>query len=121
MPQLLASILDQVRPETFLDIGITALLIYWMFSLIRGTSAVRLVIGDLSASPNIDMAGARMFLNLHAEMAKRGIVFRLVEARSTVRDILRTEGVEEKTGRIDRFTMLADAIDDFQKQPTANA
>lgn len=45
MPQLLASILDQVRSETFLDIGITALLIYWLFSLIRGTSAVRLVIG----------------------------------------------------------------------------
>lgn len=45
MPQLLASILDQVRPETFLDIGITALLLYWLFSLIRGTSAVRLVIG----------------------------------------------------------------------------
>ena len=45
MPQLLASILDQVRPETFLDIGITALLIYWLFSLIRGTSAVRLVSG----------------------------------------------------------------------------
>jgi diadenylate cyclase len=45
MPQLLASILDQVRPTTFLDIGITALLIYWLFSLIRGTSAVRLVIG----------------------------------------------------------------------------
>ena len=45
MPQLLASILDQVRITTFLDIGITALLIYWLFSLIRGTSAVRLVIG----------------------------------------------------------------------------
>lgn len=45
MPQLLASILDQVRPTTILDIGITALLIYWLFSLIRGTSAVRLVIG----------------------------------------------------------------------------
>jgi diadenylate cyclase len=45
MPQLLESILDQVRPETVLDIGITALLIYWLFSLIRGTSAVRLVIG----------------------------------------------------------------------------
>ena len=45
MPQLLASILDQVRPAAILDIGITALLIYWLFSLIRGTSAVRLVIG----------------------------------------------------------------------------
>src|SRR5438132_8473085 len=45
MPQLIASILDQVRPTTVLDIGITALLIYWLFSLIRGTRAVRLVIG----------------------------------------------------------------------------
>ncbi|HUQ43473.1 MAG TPA: diadenylate cyclase CdaA [Candidatus Limnocylindria bacterium] len=45
MPQLLQSILDQVRPESVLDIGITALLLYWLFSLIRGTSAVRLVIG----------------------------------------------------------------------------
>ncbi|MEO5919057.1 MAG: diadenylate cyclase CdaA [Candidatus Limnocylindrales bacterium] len=45
MPQVLASILDQVRPTTLLDIGITALLIYWLFSLIRGTRAVRLVIG----------------------------------------------------------------------------
>jgi diadenylate cyclase len=45
MPELLASILDQVRPTTILDVGITALLIYWLFSLIRGTRAVRLVIG----------------------------------------------------------------------------
>src|SRR3954447_20098701 len=45
MPPLIASILDQVRLTTILDIGITALLIYWLFSLIRGTSAVRLVIG----------------------------------------------------------------------------
>ncbi len=45
MPQLLESILGQVELRTVLDIGITALLIYWLFSLIRGTSAVRLVIG----------------------------------------------------------------------------
>jgi len=45
MPPLIASILDQVRLTTILDIGITALLIYWLFKLIRGTRAVRLVIG----------------------------------------------------------------------------
>jgi diadenylate cyclase len=45
MPPLLESILNQVRLTSLLDIGITALLIYWLFSLIRGTSAVRLVIG----------------------------------------------------------------------------
>ena len=42
---LLSSILEQVRLTTIVDIGITALLIYWLFSLIRGTRAVRLVIG----------------------------------------------------------------------------
>jgi high affinity sulfate transporter 1 len=77
---------------------------------------IRLVICDLSTSPRIDMAGARMFHTLHTELGKRGIAFRLVEARSTVRDMLRVEGVEEKVGRIDRFTMLADALDDFQKE-----
>src|SRR3954471_6265441 len=45
MPELLSSILDQVRVATILDIAITALLIYWLFSLIRGTRAVRLIIG----------------------------------------------------------------------------
>ena len=42
---LIASILDQVKLNTVVDIGITALLIYWLFKLIRGTRAVRLVIG----------------------------------------------------------------------------
>jgi sulfate permease, SulP family len=38
-------------------------------------------------------------------------------ARSSVRDMLRVEGVDETVGRIDRFTSLAEAIEDFQKQP----
>jgi MFS superfamily sulfate permease-like transporter len=78
---------------------------------------IRLAICDLSTSPQIDIAGARMLSNLHGELARRGIVFRLVEARAAVRDMLRVEGVEEKTGRVDRFTSLAEAIEDFQKEP----
>jgi sulfate permease, SulP family len=77
---------------------------------------IKLAICDLSTSPNIDMAGARMFLRLHAELAKRGIAFGLVEARSSVRDMLRVEGLENEIGRIDRFTTLADAIEDFQSR-----
>ena len=76
---------------------------------------IRLVICDLSTSPNIDMAAAQMFLKLQAELAKRGIGLSLVEAHSAVRDMLRVEGVEKKAGRIDRFTTLADAIENFQK------
>jgi sulfate permease, SulP family len=74
---------------------------------------IKLVICDLSTSPNMDMAGARMFLTLHAELAKRGIALGLVEAHSAVRDMLRIEGVEKKAGGIDRFRTLADAIEEF--------
>ena len=77
----------------------------------------KVVIFDLSTSPNIDMAGARFFLSLHSELNKRGIALRLVEARSTVRDMLRLEGVEDKVGRIDRFTTLAEAIDAVLQEP----
>ena len=45
MPQLLQSIVNLIDLKSLIDIGITALLIYWLFSLIRGTRAVRLVLG----------------------------------------------------------------------------
>jgi sulfate permease, SulP family len=80
--------------------------------------SVRLVVCDLSTSPSIDLAGAKMFLNLQAELAKRDIVLRLVEARASVRDLLRIEGAEERVGAIDRLATLADVIDNFQKDET---
>ncbi len=42
---LIQSALDKISPNVLADIAITALLIYWLFSLIRGTRAVRLVVG----------------------------------------------------------------------------
>ena len=39
---------------------------------------LRLVVCDLSTSPAVDLAGARMFLDLHTELAKRGIILHLV-------------------------------------------
>jgi SulP family sulfate permease len=78
---------------------------------------VRMVVCDLSTSPMADMAGARLLIALHDELSRRGIAFRIVEARSSVRDLLRVEGVEERVGRIDRFTTLAEAIDDFRARP----
>ena len=75
------------------------------------TEPIRLVIWDLSTSPLVDMAGARMFVTLQAELAKRGIELQIVEAHASVRDMLRVEGVEEKVGRIDRFRTIADVLD----------
>lgn len=73
----------------------------------------RLLICDLSAAPLVDMHGAQMLAALHHELAEAGIRLQLVEARSKVRDRLRLEGIEERVGRVNRFTSVADAVDGF--------
>jgi sulfate permease, SulP family len=79
-------------------------------------NSLKLVVCDLSTSPSIDLAGAKMLLNLQAELAKRRIVLRLVEARASVRDLLRIEGAEDRVGTIDRLATVADVIESFQKE-----
>ncbi len=76
--------------------------------------APKLVVCDLSLSPAIDLAGARMLLNLYSELQDKGIKFRLVDAHADVRDLLRKEGLEEKIGYLGRRIIVADAIDEFQ-------
>jgi SulP family sulfate permease len=79
-----------------------------VFSRLReaGPSVIRLAICDLSASPYMDLAGSRMLRALHAELASRGISFRIIGARGLVRDLLRAEGIEDKVGRLDRTVTL---------------
>src|SRR3954467_5729257 len=57
----------------------------------------RLVACDLSASPYIDLAGARMLLDLHDELASRHVAFCIVGAHAQLRDLLQAEGLAEKT------------------------
>jgi hypothetical protein len=40
-----------------------------------------------------------MFLELHDELARRGMILRLVEAHASVRDLLRIEGAEDRSDR----------------------
>lgn len=79
----------------------------------RAPERPKLVLCDLSAAPRVDMAGAEMLGHLCDEIAQAGSRLQVVEARAAVRDTLRLHGVEAKTGRIDRFTTVADAIDAF--------
>jgi high affinity sulfate transporter 1 len=71
---------------------------------------IRLVVCDLSASPHIDLAGARMLHQLHLDLARRGVALRIVGARGRVRDLLRAEGVGEKIGGLDRLSTLDDLL-----------
>ncbi|MFC7696567.1 SulP family inorganic anion transporter [Bradyrhizobium sp. GCM10028915] len=61
------------------------------------SSDIRLVVCDLSASPYIDLAGARMLHDLHDKLASVHIGFCIVGAHAQLRDLLRAEGLAEKT------------------------
>jgi high affinity sulfate transporter 1 len=75
----------------------------------------RLVVLDLSAAPRVDIQSAQALGDLSKELISKGLQFQTVEARSSVRDRLRNEGVDAKLGGINRFTSVADAVEDFQK------
>jgi len=71
---------------------------------------VRAVICDLSASPHLDLAGARMLNALNDQTAARGIAFHVVGARGRVRDLLRADGLAAKVGGLERTVSLDDVI-----------
>jgi high affinity sulfate transporter 1 len=75
---------------------------------------VRLVICDLSASPVVDLAGARMLAALHAALHASGTELKLVGAHAEVRDMLRAASLEDRVGHIGRLASVADLIDEFQ-------
>lgn len=77
------------------------------------STPVRMVVCDLSTSPYIDAAGARMLDRLQKQLANEDIRFTIAEAHAEVRDILRATGVDESLGGVNRFTSVADVVDDF--------
>jgi len=103
MPQVLGPILDQVRPSTLLDIGITALLIYWLFSLIRGTRAVRLVIG-VTVLFAIYIAAQWLDLRLVTQIMQTGAVVGLFAFVVVFQPELRR--ALERIGRVGSFAWL---------------
>jgi SulP family sulfate permease len=86
-----------------------------VWAKIRSSAApVRLVVCDLSATPNVDVAGARMLAKLHAELKAAGIELRMASAHATVRDLLRAEGLEERAGYFGRRVAAVDILDEFE-------
>ncbi len=81
----------------------------------------KLVLLDLSAAPHVDLQAAQTFASLHSDIAAAGCRFQVVEALASVRDILRLEGLENKVGRLDRFTSVADAVDSFLRNEIAES
>jgi high affinity sulfate transporter 1 len=81
-----------------------------VWARILATDGLRLVVCDLSNSPYVDVAAAKMLAKLHQELANRSIQFRLVEAHAGVRDLLRAKGLEEQLGYFGRHMSVEQAI-----------
>jgi sulfate permease, SulP family len=77
------------------------------------TPAPKLVVLDLSAAPRVDMQSALALGGLADELKAQQIRFQAVEPRSSVRDRLRSEGVDAKLGGVNRFAMVVDVIEHF--------
>jgi len=95
-------------------------LIYFNVDHVRDTIADRVraetvppkvVIIDLSAAPIVDLQSAHTLAGLAHELAAAEIRVQVVEARSSVRERFRAEGLDQQLGGINRFTSVADVVD----------
>jgi sulfate permease, SulP family len=85
------------RPEASLLYINAETILEAVLSALQKSSEIKLVACDLSASPYIDLAGARMLRDLHDELASRHVTFCIVGAHGQLRDLLLAEGLAEKT------------------------
>jgi SulP family sulfate permease len=101
-------------------------LLYFNAEHVRDTVAARLradatppkiVILDLSASPLMDIQACGVVMNMADDIKATGARLQIVEARSSVRDRLRAEGIDEHVSQVNRFTSVADAVENFQETP----
>ena len=93
----------QVQPVAILDIALTALLIYFLFSLIRGTRAVRLVIG-VTVLYVIYVVAQYLGLQLLSQILQAGAVVGLLALVVVFQPELR-RGLE-RIGRVGSFGWL---------------
>lgn len=79
---------------------------------------IRLAVCDLSTSPYIDAAGAKMLQRLEEELEREGIQLKVAEAHAEVRDILRLTGISESLGGVSRHISLADIVEEYERDQT---
>jgi MFS superfamily sulfate permease-like transporter len=118
---------DNERFEGVLVFRVEASLLYFNVENVLRTvlarvrsEPVRLVVCDLSTSPYVDLAGAGMLASLSDALARRNAVLRVVNPRGATRDLLRAKDLEATIGNIDRFSSIADVLDDFPARVAAS-
>ena len=83
--------------------------------ILQSKDPLKCVIWDLSSSPYVDIAGARLIKKLYFDLNAKGISFKLAEAYASVRDILRIEEMEHLLGHISRKISIDDLVNESIK------
>jgi high affinity sulfate transporter 1 len=81
----------------------------WKKILSKG-SKLQVVIFDLSTSAYADSSGARLIKRLYLDLEERKISFKVADAHSEVRDILRFEDIEHLLGHVSRRDSVHDVV-----------
>ncbi|WP_264565961.1 SulP family inorganic anion transporter [Flavobacterium sp. N3904] len=80
------------------------------------SDSLKNVILDLNSSPRIDIAGARFLKQLFIDLKAKNISLKIAEARSEVRDTLRSENLEALLGHISRSVSVDDLVVEATKK-----
>lgn len=75
-------------------------------------SQLSTVIWDLSTSPYVDIAGAKLIKKLYLEFRSQGISLKIAEAHADVREMLRAEEIEDLFGHISRKISVDDLVNE---------
>jgi sulfate permease, SulP family len=78
--------------------------------IVESSSTLKVVIFDLSTSAYVDSSGARLIKRLFLQLEEMGILFKVAEAHSEVRDILRFEDIEHLLGHVGRRDSMHEVI-----------
>ncbi|MDH2384996.1 SulP family inorganic anion transporter [Bradyrhizobium sp. CER78] len=100
------------RPETSLLYVNAETILDSVLAALRSSPDVRLVVCDLSASPFIDLAGSQMLRDLHAELASRCVTFCIVGAHAQLREVLKADGLADKTDSNEWMRTLDSVLSD---------
>ena len=81
--------------------------------ILNKEDSLKAVIWDMSTSPYVDIAGAKLIKRLYTELNAKGISLKIAEAHAGVRDILRLEEIEDILGHISRKISVDDLVNEL--------
>ena len=85
--------------------------------VLQSVESLKCVIWDLSTSPYVDIAGARLIKKLYIDLEAKGISLKISDAHASVRDILRIEEIDDLLGHISRKISLDELVNETVTKP----